>query len=115
MTKWLLSLVGADHLPIIGLLAVFAGAVVVGAYGAGRWDGSASCNAAALSAENVELRKNLEDMRAVSTAAVERATTDAAAISILRSSVEELEHAFASADNSCRLTPDDARRLRAIR
>lgn len=115
MTKWLLSLLGGAPLSVIGFLALLVGAAIVGAYVTGRTDASALCNAAALASENAQLRKDVDAMRAVSAAAVERATTDAAAISLLRSSVEELEHAFSTADTSCRLTPDDARRLRAIR
>lgn len=115
MKKWLLSLLGVDLLPIVGLLVVFAGAAILGAYMTGRKDATALCNAAALAGENAQLRKDIDAMRKVSAAAVERATTDAAAISILREQVDDLENAFSTADNSCRLTPDDARRLRAIR
>ncbi|WP_439604268.1 hypothetical protein [Shinella sp.] len=115
MKKWLLSLLGVDLLPIVGLLVVFGGAAVLGAYVAGRNDASDLCNAAALEAENIQLRKDIAAMRKVSADAAERATADAAALSILREQVDDLEHAFSSADNSCRLTPDDARRLRAVR
>lgn len=115
MKKWLLSLFGIDLLPVVGALVIFAGATGFGVYMVGRSDGAASCNAAALTAENKQLRKDIAALQTVSAAAVERATTDAAAISILREQVDDLEHAFSTADNSCRLTPDDARRLRAIR
>lgn len=115
MKKWLLSLLGVDLLPIVGLLVVFAGAAILGAYMTGRKDATALCNAAVLAAENVQLRKDIDAMRKVSAAAAERATTDAAAITLLREQVEDLEHAFSTADNSCRLSPDDARKLRAIR
>lgn len=115
MKKWFLSLLGIDLLPVICALVVFAGASGFGVYLVGRKDGAASCNVTALTAENAQLRKDIAAMRAVSAAAVERATTDAAAISILREQVDNLENAFPPADNSCRLTPDDARRLRAIR
>lgn len=115
MKKWLLSLLGGNILPIGGVLVALVMAAVAGGYLTGRKDASALCNADALTAENGQLRKDIAAMREVSSAAADRATIDAAAISLLREQVEDLEHAFSTADNSCRLTPDDARRLRAIR
>lgn len=115
MRKLLFSLLGGHLLPIAGLLAVFAVSAVLGAYMSGRKGASALCNAAALTAENGRLRRDIAAMREVSAAAADRAAIDAAAISLLREQVEDLEHAFSTADTSCRLSPDDARRLRAIR
>lgn len=119
MMTWLLKQVGGSQVAAnaIVLLACLIFALIVwgSGYIAGRSRAEASCQTAVLEASNTSLQKALDDQREIARRANDRAVTDAAELSTLRTQVEDLTDEFETQGSACTLSSDDARKLRSIR